>query len=361
MRSSRLISLACLGLAVLGSWLALPILARGATAEAGATNVRSFGAVGDGVHDDTAAIQKAIDSSPRVFLPAGTYLIDPKIGLVVRNGTQIIGDGRAQSLLLAAPGGGSVQDLAAYRAGSIVRRAFDPSRANPYVSYVRIADVGIVLSHPQDRITPSAIQIGLDLRNISRAIIERVHVGNVAPLGSKIGKPKGHTFDSQGYGIVLGTVSSSSVAYAGGEGNTVRDTSIWGTYKSVVQDDSELSPLSASHSTVIERSDLQGAEFLLSQESRYARGIVWRDNILQNIVPRNDHPRSGTAYTIMGQDASVSGDYVELGPLAERLVDMGQDTRNVNFAPTYVDCSSKPGLSNLGRNNVITRRAVCDG
>lgn len=41
-------------------------------------NVRHFGAKGDGIHDDTLAIQAAIASCPkdgRVFIPEGTYLV----------------------------------------------------------------------------------------------------------------------------------------------------------------------------------------------------------------------------------------------------------------------------------------------
>ncbi len=43
-------------------------------------NVRRFGAVGDGVHDDTAAIQAAINCCPkhgRVLIPAGRYRVTP--------------------------------------------------------------------------------------------------------------------------------------------------------------------------------------------------------------------------------------------------------------------------------------------
>ena len=43
-------------------------------------NVRRFGAVGDGVHDDTTAIQTAITCCPpdgRVLIPRGSYLITP--------------------------------------------------------------------------------------------------------------------------------------------------------------------------------------------------------------------------------------------------------------------------------------------
>ena len=39
-----------------------------------AANVKEFGAVGDGLHDDTAAIQKAIDAGGTVTVPGGTYL-----------------------------------------------------------------------------------------------------------------------------------------------------------------------------------------------------------------------------------------------------------------------------------------------
>ena len=51
-------------------------------AERCAINVRDFGAVGDGVHDDTLAIQTAVSYLPdngRLVFPAGTYLTRPLI------------------------------------------------------------------------------------------------------------------------------------------------------------------------------------------------------------------------------------------------------------------------------------------
>ncbi|KAF7322584.1 hypothetical protein HMN09_00036900 [Mycena chlorophos] len=80
-------------------------------------NVKDFGAKGDGVTDDTAAINSAISSGGRcgggscpsstispatVFFPAGTYLVSSP--LIAYYYTEMVGDARTPPTLLAAPG-----------------------------------------------------------------------------------------------------------------------------------------------------------------------------------------------------------------------------------------------------------------
>ena len=67
-----------------------------ATLFAGAVNVRSFGAKGDGRTDDFAALEGTIEASAKtgrqILLPAGTYTISRP--LVIPNKTQLFGVGR---------------------------------------------------------------------------------------------------------------------------------------------------------------------------------------------------------------------------------------------------------------------------
>jgi hypothetical protein len=63
-------------------------------------NVRDYGATGDGVTDDTAAIQAAINSSTLVYIPRGNYLITSELTLPgIR---KIYGEGYASTLNIGA-------------------------------------------------------------------------------------------------------------------------------------------------------------------------------------------------------------------------------------------------------------------
>jgi hypothetical protein len=63
-------------------------------------SVKDFGATGNGVTDDTAAIQAAINSIPNgvVFIPKGTYLVTAAI--TTKSGITIRGEGAASQILV---------------------------------------------------------------------------------------------------------------------------------------------------------------------------------------------------------------------------------------------------------------------
>jgi hypothetical protein len=80
-----------------------PALAAGAND--GVVSVKDFGAKGDGVTDDSAAIQKAVDETAgdgrTVFLPAGVYMLQKAVHM--RDGLTMKGAGRFVTILRLMP------------------------------------------------------------------------------------------------------------------------------------------------------------------------------------------------------------------------------------------------------------------
>lgn len=91
-------------------------------------NVKNFGATGDGITDDTAAIQGAINATPStggmVYLPAGTYRISSSI--IVKNHLTLAGSGSANSIIKPIDGYGlaAVITQASLSLGNICRAVF---------------------------------------------------------------------------------------------------------------------------------------------------------------------------------------------------------------------------------------------
>lgn len=81
------------------------VLLPGGIINATSISVRDFGAVGNGVADDTLAIQRALDTGSTVRLPQGEYVVTSPLVLST-SGQQLIGDGAWRSIIRWA--GGSV-------------------------------------------------------------------------------------------------------------------------------------------------------------------------------------------------------------------------------------------------------------
>lgn len=77
------------------------------------SNVKAFGAVGDGATDDTAAIQSALAVSTNVYLPSGTYIVSNLT--VVLDKTHIFGDGVGSILKMKAGSTGFILTVGANR------------------------------------------------------------------------------------------------------------------------------------------------------------------------------------------------------------------------------------------------------
>jgi parallel beta-helix repeat protein len=62
-------------------------------------SVKTYGALGDGITNDTFAIQKALSQNENVFIPEGTYMIDPTKSLVLQSNQTLV---LSPSAILAA-------------------------------------------------------------------------------------------------------------------------------------------------------------------------------------------------------------------------------------------------------------------
>jgi len=59
-------------------------------------NVKDFGAVGDGVADDTAAIQAAVNTGKSIYIPTGNYIVT---GINLISNTTLFGDGPSKTII----------------------------------------------------------------------------------------------------------------------------------------------------------------------------------------------------------------------------------------------------------------------
>jgi hypothetical protein len=87
-------------------------------------SVKDYGAVGDGVTDDTAAIQSAVNAASSVYIPAGTYAMTQGAGVSINGNTKIFGDGQQISILKSTAVTGTNATLMATDKDNIVLNGF---------------------------------------------------------------------------------------------------------------------------------------------------------------------------------------------------------------------------------------------
>lgn len=303
--------------------------------------------------DLTSYIQTAANNG--AFFPQGKWPINATTGILFSDGMEITGAGRSRTIFWGILGtGGTAANLAAYSSGSLFRRSFNVAPGtNDYLTNVRISDCAVILNHPSGSVTTTAIQIGIDLRNVTRSLIERVHVGNIVPIGSFVSKVDPASYAVQGYGIITGNVSSGASSYCGGEVHTIKDCSVWGAYKLISQDDSALSPSSSAHAVTIAYCDLQAGHHILVQESQYTTGCAWVFNTLQNAKKQPGDVSTSYVARCDGYNNEMFGGYIESGNVAEYILYMGSTSNNNRFRLSYYSATNAALITDLGTKNTI--------
>lgn len=313
---------------------------------------------GTSATDLTSYLQTAIAAETGLFFPAGRWNVSATTGLTLKDGLAIKGAGKNRTMFWAISGtGASAAELAAYNKGAVFRRQFSLGVANANLSGVVLEDFGIILNHPTASITTTAIQVGIDLRNISRAHVSRVHIGNYAPGGSFVSKsdpPSGYA--QQGYGIILGNVPSGGVDYCGGEVHTISETAVWGAFKLIVQDDAALSPNSAAHAVNVISCDLQGGHHGLVQESQYATGCAWIGNTIQNTIKQNGNASTSYVERFSGYGSFRRGGYLETGSGADFICRLESASATNDFSYSYYSAANAAAFSDLGSRNKLEYR-----
>ncbi len=206
--------------------------ARGCAAPpAGAmANVRSYGAVGDGKTDDTAAFQRAVDAKRGgVWLPEGRYRLTRPVTIELdRVGpTSVQGDGSA-TIVMA--GGGPALHLIGTHGGTA-----DPHTVKPNVwrnQRAPLVDgIEIVGAHPES--------VGVRAEGTMQAVFSRLtirkalHGIHLTTRNRNVIVSECHIYENRGVGVYLEqvdlhqiNVANCHISYNGGGGIVVRQSSV---------------------------------------------------------------------------------------------------------------------------------------
>jgi polygalacturonase len=155
-------------------------------------SVQSFGAVGDGIHDDTGAIQAAIAADTVVYFPPGTYLYVGPMVLPEQKSYRLYGDGPGVSTILftgnpttgilATNRGlgtlnmdGLTLQANSYNCGTAISASFDPAAGKFHTATIHNVQIkGSSMDH--DGITGFYWSNGISLYQAQNSVIDKVEI-----------------------------------------------------------------------------------------------------------------------------------------------------------------------------------------
>lgn len=307
---------------------------------------------GTSTFDVATLLNTAISTRKDVFVPPGKYSLYSKVKFIPS--MRLRGGGQNQTIFVPVGLGGTQAELAAYNNGSIFGRDFTLGVANSRIDTVHLSDFAVVMDHPTSSVTTTKIQIAIDMRNVGRFEVERVWAGNIAPLGGLMVKADPAAYASQGYSFVAGNVDTGNVSYCGGEVGNVKSCSFYGAYKTFVQDDTVLSPLSGAHSIKVVGCDIQGAHHLLVQEQQYTAGCFYEANTVQDIRRQPGNASPTYVMRIAGYDNYIGPQYIEAG-VADYLLRFDSASSNNKVVMTHYSATTIgiAAFSDAGRRNRV--------
>lgn len=199
------------------------------------TNVKDFGAVGDGITDDTAALQKAVAASTHICFPPGVYSID---GIALRPNTTL--EGSTDVTLKHRSGKTPVIALASHTrvTGFSVQGTNETSAAEPVdcMFASRVEDLRIenmVLAH---------CNRGLELEDLSQYVVANSRIANakqqcVNLVKANQGRVSNNVVDACAHGIqwwggdgaVSEAIGISDISITGNLVSAVDGGGIWGS------------------------------------------------------------------------------------------------------------------------------------
>jgi len=187
--------------------------------------VRDFGAAGDGLADDTAAIQRAADAGGDVHFPAGSYRVTKTIvvDLDAAGPVSLCGEGTAR-LIMAGPG-------PAIRLVATHQGTADPGSVKPEVwqrqRMPTVDGLAIAGEHPEAD--------GIEATGTMQLTITRCHVRGVRHAIHLVERNRNvivancHLYENRGVGLYLDdvnlhqtNVTGCHISYNGGGGIVVR-------------------------------------------------------------------------------------------------------------------------------------------